>query len=119
MYSISAVGIPVATKALPSDQVIKSEANNALIYPGLGLGVMAAKAKLLTDQMISAAAHSLSGLIEDKTTGTPVLPPVSLLTEFSISVANAVAKKAQEQGIAQVEGDMEKAVQDLKWYPKY
>ena len=34
-------------------------------------------------------------------------------------MANAVAKKAQEQGIAQVEGDMEKAVQDLKWYPKY
>ena len=70
--------------------------------------------------MISAAAHSLSGLIEDKTTGTPVLPPVSRLTEFSISVANAVAKKAQEQGLAQAEEkDMAKAVRELKWYPKY
>ncbi len=95
------------------------QANNALIYPGLGLGVMASKAKLLTDQMIGAAAHSLSGLVDNGKPGAPVLPPVSRLTEFSINVANAVAKKAQEQGLAQVEGDMEKAVQDLKWYPKY
>lgn len=114
-----ATGIPTADIEYKGVTYQIGQANNALIYPGLGLGVMAAKAKLLTDQMISAAAHSLSGLIEDKTTGTPVLPPVSRLTEFSISVANAVAKKAQEQGIAQVEGDMEKAVQDLKWYPKY
>lgn len=114
-----ATGIPTADIEYKGVTYQIGQANNALIYPGLGLGVMAAKAKLLTDQMISAAAHSLSGLIEDKTTGTPVLPPVSRLTEFSINVANAVAKKAQEQGIAQVEGDMEKAVQDLKWYPKY
>jgi len=48
------------------------------------------------------------------------LPPVSRLTEFSETVAIAVAKKALEQGLAQTsETDMEKAVRDLKWFPKY
>ncbi|MBL1126321.1 NAD-dependent malic enzyme [Streptococcus suis] len=115
----------VAT-GIPSDDINYNgvtyqigQANNALIYPGLGLGVMASKAKLLTDQMIGAAARSLSGLVDNGKPGAPVLPPVSRLTEFSINVANAVAKKAQEQGLAQVEGDMEEAVQNLKWYPKY
>ena len=115
----------VAT-GIPSDDVEYEgvtyqigQANNALIYPGLGLGVMASKAKRLSDQMIGAAAHSLSGLVDPGKPGAPVLPPVSRLTEFSIYVANAVAKKAQEQGLAQVEGDMEKAVENMKWYPKY
>ena len=80
---------------------------------------MASKAKLLTDKMIGAAAHSLSGLVDSGKPGAPVLPPVSRLTEFSIYVANAVAKTAQEEGLAQVDGDMEKAVQDIKWYPNY
>ncbi len=114
-----ATGIPADDVEYKGVTYQIGQANNALIYPGLGLGVMASKAKLLTDQMIGAAAHSLSGLVDNGKPGAPVLPPVSRLTEFSINVANAVAKKAQEQGLAQVEGDMEKAVQDLKWYPKY
>lgn len=56
-----ATGIPTADIEYKGVTYQIGQANNALIYPGLGLGVMAAKAKLLTDQMISAAAHSLSG----------------------------------------------------------
>lgn len=70
--------------------------------------------------MISAAAHALNGFVDVHQPGAPVLPPVSRLTEFSETVAIAVAKKALEQGLAQTsETDMEKAVRDLKWFPKY
>lgn len=96
------------------------QANNALIYPGLGLGMLASEASLLTDEMIGAAAHSLSGLVDPGQPGAPVLPPFQYVAEVSIKVAEAVAKKAQEQGLAQAkEKDMAKAVRDLKWYPKY
>lgn len=114
-----ATGIPAADVEYKGVCYQIGQANNALIYPGLGLGVMASKTKLLTDKMIGAAAHSLSGLVDSGKPGAPVLPPVSRLTEFSIYVANAVAKTAQEEGLAQVDGDMEKAVQDIKWYPNY
>ncbi len=114
-----ATGIPAADVEYKGVCYQIGQANNALIYPGLGLEVMASKAKLLTDKMIGAAAHSLSGLVDSGKPGAPVLPPVSRLTEFSIYVANAVAKTAQEEGLAQVDGDMEKAVQDIKWYPNY
>ena len=96
------------------------QANNALIYPGLGLGMLASEAKLLTDEMIGAAAHSLSGIVNPGQPGVPVLPPFQYVADVSIKVAEAVAKKAQEQGLAQAEEtDMAKAVRDLKWYPKY
>ena len=116
----------VAT-GIPSDNVDYKgvsyqigQANNALIYPGLGLGMLASEAKLLTDEMIGAAAHSLSGIVDSGKPGAPVLPPFAYVAEVSSKVAEAVAKKAQEQGLAQSkETDMTKAVSELKWYPKY
>lgn len=115
-----ATGIPADNVEYKGISYQIGQANNSLIYPGIGLGMLASEAKLLTDEMISAAAHSLSGLVDAGQPGAPVLPPVSRLTEFSIYVALAVAKKAQEQGLAQSkETDMEKAVNDLKWYPTY
>ena len=116
----------VAT-GIPSDNVDYKgvsyqigQANNALIYPGLGLGMLASEAKLLTDEMIGAAAHSLSGIVDSGKPGAPVLPPFAYVAEVSSKVAEAVAKKAQEQGLAQSqETDMKKAVSELKWYPKY
>ena len=73
------------------------QANNALIYPGLGLGVLASEAKILTDKMISAAAHSLGGIVDTSKPGAAVLPPVSKLTEFSETVALAVGKCALKE----------------------
>ncbi len=116
----------VAT-GIPSDNVDYKgvsyqigQSNNALIYPGLGLGMLASEAKLLTDEMIGAAAHSLSGIVDSGKPGAPVLPPFAYVAEVSSKVAEAVAKKAQEQGLAQSqETDMKKAVSELKWYPKY
>ena len=116
----------VAT-GIPSDNVDYKgvsyqigQANNALIYPGLGLGMLASEAKILTDEMIGVTAHSLSGIVDSGKPGAPVLPPFAYVAEVSSKVAEAVAKKAQEQGLAQSqESDMKKAISELKWYPKY
>ena len=115
-----ATGIPSDTVSYKGVDYQIGQANNALIYPGLGLGMIASEASLLTDVMIGAAAHSLSGLVDPGQPGAPVLPPFQYVAEVSIKVAEAVAKKAQEQGLAKAkEQDMAKAVRDLKWYPKY
>lgn len=115
-----ATGIPADTVSYKGVDYVIGQANNALIYPGLGLGMLASEASLLTDEMIGAAAHSLSGIVNPGQPGAPVLPPFKYVADVSIKVAEAVAKKAQEQGLACTkETDMAKAVRDLKWYPEY
>ena len=115
-----ATGIPADTVSYKGVDYVIGQANNALIYPGLGLGMLASEASILTDEMIGAAAHSLSGIVNPGQPGAPVLPPFKYVADVSIKVAEAVAKKAQEQGLARAkETDMAKAVRDLKWYPEY
>ena len=115
-----ATGIPADTVSYKGVDYVIGQANNALIYPGIGLGMLASEASLLTDEMIGAAAHSLSGIVNPGQPGASVLPPFKYVADVSIKVAEAVAKKAQEQGLARAkETDMAKAVRDLKWYPTY
>lgn len=96
------------------------QANNALMYPGLGLGVIASHARLLTDRMISHAAHSLGGLVDTSQPGAAVLPPVSKLHEFSRRIAVAVAEEAVREGLNRVPiDDVEAAVADATWEPMY
>mgnify|MGYP000986349501 FL=1 len=115
-----ATGIPADTVSYKGVDYVIGQANNALIYPGLGLGMLASEASLLTDEMIGAAAHSLSGIIDQSQPGAPVLPPFKYVADVSIKVAEAVAKTAQQQGLARAEEmDMVKAVRHLKWYPEY
>ena len=115
-----ATGIPSGTISYKGVDYVIGQANNALIYPGLGLGMLASDASLLPDEMIGAAAHSLSGIIDITKPGAPVLPPFKYVADVSIKVAEAVANKAKEQCLAHAkETNMDKAVHDLKWYPKY
>ncbi|XIF19906.1 MAG: NAD-dependent malic enzyme [Acetilactobacillus jinshanensis] len=98
------------------------QANNALVYPGVGLGVLAVHATRLSDQMISAAAHSLGGIVNPKKPGAAVLPPVSKLNQFSNNVAIAVAKTAVKQGLTKNKiniNDVPKLVKDTRWNPHY
>ncbi|MFT8812235.1 malolactic enzyme [Oenococcus sp.] len=113
-------GVPVSDISYKGQTYQIGQANNALIYPGLGFGAIAAQAKLLTPEMISAAAHSLGGIVDTSKVGAAVLPPVTKLAEFSRTLAIAVAKKAVEQGLNRGPiADVNKAVDDLKWEPKY
>ncbi|HCN75136.1 malolactic enzyme [Pseudolactococcus plantarum] len=115
-----ATGVPSGTISYKGVEYQIGQANNALIYPGLGLGMLASEASLLTDEMIGAAAHSLSGMVDLAQPGAPVLPPFQYVADVSIKVAEAVAKTAQAQGLAKAsETDMAKAVRALKWYPEY
>lgn len=115
-----ATGIPAEPVEYNGVTYVIGQANNALIYPGLGLGSIAVNASLLTDEMISSAAYSLSEFLEINVKGAAVLPPVSKLTQFSETVANAVAECAVKQGLNRVQtNDVKRTVQSLIWKPVY
>lgn len=115
-----ATGIPAEPVEYNGVTYVIGQANNALIYPGLGLGSIAVNASLLTDEMISSAAHSLSEFLEINVKGAAVLPPVSKLTQFSETVAAAVAECAVKQGLNRVQtNDVKRTVQSLIWKPVY
>lgn len=120
-------GRALVATGIPADPVTYKEvtydigqANNALIYPGLGLGAIAVGAKLLSDQMISKAAHSLGGIVDTTKPGAATIPPVSKLTEFSETIAIAVGEEAIAQKLATLEGtDVKAMVTAIKWEPEY
>lgn len=96
------------------------QANNALVYPGLGLGAIASSSSVLNDQMISAAAHSLGGIVDPNQPGAAVLPPVSKLSAFSDTVAQAVAQSAVDQKLNQKPiSSVSDAIQEAQWKPEY
>ncbi|WP_459446484.1 malolactic enzyme [Weissella cibaria] len=119
--SLVATGVPVDPVTASNGVTYEiGQANNMLVYPGLGLGTIVARAKVLSDGMISAAAHALGGMVDASQPGAPVLPPVSRLSEMSFRVAVAVAKQAIAEGLNQVEiDDVEAAVKAAQWTPEY
>lgn len=117
--ALVATGIPSATVAYQGIDYQIGQANNALIYPGVGFGALAVNARIINDEMLAAAAHALGGLVDVKAPGAPVLPPVSQLTAFSKQVAIAVAQSAIDQGLAQTDLSAEQAVLAMHWQPEY
>jgi malate dehydrogenase (oxaloacetate-decarboxylating) len=96
------------------------QANNALIFPGLGLGVIAAGATHVTDRMLHAAAEAVSELVDASSPGASLLPQVEDLRRTSASVAVAVARAAIEDKVAPSTTDsLEQRVQSLMWQPVY
>ncbi|GAA0069610.1 NAD-dependent malic enzyme [Clostridium sardiniense] len=96
------------------------QANNALLYPGLGLGIIVAKAKTVTDDMLSAAAHGIVSLQDLKEPGAPILPPVSKLKEASKLVAISVVSETVKEGLNRKEIlDATEAVAKEIWDANY
>ena len=97
------------------------QANNALIFPGLGLGVIAARARRVTDEMLLAAARAVADLVDISTPGAPLLPRVADLRETSVAVAAAVAGAAEAEGVASatLDADLAGQVRALMWEPRY
>lgn len=116
--ALVATGIPAGDIEYNGVTYNIGQANNALVYPGVGFGAIAAKATILNEQMLAAAAHALGGIVDPDLPGAAVLPPVAKLQEFSETVAKVVAQSAIDQGLAKVD-DAAKAVADLKWEPRY
>jgi malate dehydrogenase (oxaloacetate-decarboxylating) len=97
-----------------------AQANNALVFPGLGLGVAVARARRVGDRMLAAAAGAVAGLSDATTRGAPLLPPVDNLREVSATVAVAVAKAAVADGLAEVAlDDPVQQVHEAMWQPEY
>lgn len=116
--ALVATGIPAGDIEYNGVTYNIGQANNALVYPGVGFGAIAAKAKILNEKMLADAAHALGGIVDPDQPGAAVLPPVSKLQEFSQTVAQVVAQSAIDQSLAGVT-DAKKAVADMKWEPKY
>jgi malate dehydrogenase (oxaloacetate-decarboxylating) len=97
------------------------QANNALVFPGLGLGVIATRARRVTDRMLLAAARAVADLVDISTPGAPLLPRVSDLRATSVAVAAAVARAAEADGVASVapDADLTGQLRALMWEPRY
>ena len=118
--ALVATGIPADPVEYNGVTYEIGQANNALIYPALGLGAIASTAKLVTNEMISKAAHSLGGIVDTTKPGAATLPPVSKLTEFSQRVAEAVGQCALDQKLNREDiTDIKAAIEKIKWIPKY
>ncbi|MDH6280140.1 NAD-dependent malic enzyme [Prescottella agglutinans] len=118
--ALVAVGIPVDPVRYDGAVFEIGQANNALLYPGLGLGVVAAGATQLTDGMLRAAAEAVAGQVDPTALGASLLPPVSDLRTSSAIVAAAVAAAAVADGVATIERDNTvRDLQDSMWRPVY
>jgi malate dehydrogenase (oxaloacetate-decarboxylating) len=96
------------------------QANNALVFPGLGLGVTVARASRITDRMLAAVANAVASLSDATRPGAPLLPPVDDLRQVSAAVGVAVAVAATEEGVAQKPvTDPIQQVHEAMWRPEY
>jgi malate dehydrogenase (oxaloacetate-decarboxylating) len=118
--ALVATGSPFAPVELDGITYRIAQANNALVFPGLGLGVTVARASRITDSMIAAAADAVAGLSDATRPGAPLLPAVSDLRTVSAAVAIAVAEAAVAEGLAQLPLDNPiQQIHQAMWRPEY
>jgi malate dehydrogenase (oxaloacetate-decarboxylating) len=118
--ALVAAGSPFPTVALDGVQYEIAQANNALIFPGLGTGVIVSRASRISDGMLAAAATALADMAGDTSPGASLLPPVTSLREVSAAVAEAVVVAARDEGLATVPvDDPAGQVKDAMWLPAY
>ena len=89
-------GIPAADVEYNGVTYQIGQANNALMYPGLGLGLIASTATV-NAEIISQASRALGGIVDVTKPGAAILPPVAKITEFSQTIAETVAKSVVAQ----------------------
>jgi malate dehydrogenase (oxaloacetate-decarboxylating) len=118
--ALVATGTPWEPVAYRGTDYAIGQANNALSYPGIGLGTIVARARRVTDGMLLAAAEAIAGLVDAGAAGAALLPHVRNLRLTSATVAAAVARRAAQDGVAQNDvADPDQAVQDAMWEAAY
>ncbi|MDH2424931.1 NAD-dependent malic enzyme [Sphaerisporangium sp. TRM90804] len=118
--ALVATGIPVGPVTVDGVTHVIAQANNALLYPGLGLGAVVARARRISAGMFSAAAEAVAGLVDVRAPGASLLPQVDNLREVSAAVAVAVARQAAEEGLARADlHDIPAQVAAAMWSPEY
>jgi malate dehydrogenase (oxaloacetate-decarboxylating) len=94
--------------------------NNAMLYPGVGLGTIVSRAKCVSIGMLMAAANALSSLVAVRLAGATLLPHIENLRSVTVTVAVAVAEAAVHEGLAGVRlADIVQQVEDAMWQPEY
>lgn len=119
--ALVATGSPFGPVEHAGVRYVIGQANNALVFPGIGLGVIASRASRVTEGMLAAAAHAVAGRTDTSAPGAPLLPPIEELRDTSVAVAVSVAKAAWQDGVARtfLEGDLAQHVRRLMWQPTY
>jgi len=115
--ALVATGLPIPPVDYAGARYWIGQANNALLYPGLGLGTIVSGASKVTDGMLLAAAEAVAGQADVSAPGASLLPAVQNLRASS---ATAVARAAADDGVATEKADdLVQAVQDAIWQPAY
>jgi malate dehydrogenase (oxaloacetate-decarboxylating) len=118
--ALVATGLPIPPLDYNGLRYEFGQANNALLYPGLGLGTIVSGASKVTDGMLLAAAEAVAGQADVSAPGASLLPAVENLRASSATTAVAVARAAADDGVATAKaGDLVQAVQDAMWQPVY
>jgi malate dehydrogenase (oxaloacetate-decarboxylating) len=118
--ALVATGIPSHPVTYKGTSYVIGQANNALLYPGLGLGTIVARARKISDGMFDAAAKAVADQVDAKQPGASLLPHVENLRTISATVAVEVAKKAASEELTRVPlTNPIQQVQDAMWQPEY
>jgi malate dehydrogenase (oxaloacetate-decarboxylating) len=118
--ALVATGIPVPPVEYEGITYLIGQANNALLYPGLGLGTVVAGASRVTAGMLLAAAEAVAGQVDVSAPGAALVPAVENLRASSATTAVAVAQAAAADGVAtRKPKNLVQAVQDAMWQPTY
>ncbi|WP_141553439.1 oxaloacetate-decarboxylating malate dehydrogenase [Bacillus thuringiensis] len=120
--ALVATGSPFEPVTYNGVTYVIGQSNNALIFPGLGLGTIVVRASVMTDGMFAAAAEAVASMVDTSQPGAPILPEVEELRNISEMVAIEVAKVAVAEGVARVnlsDNDIKMAVKEAMWKPKY
>jgi len=118
--ALVATGLPWGPMDYEGVRYWFGQANNALVYPGLGLGTIVSGASKVTDGMLLAAAEAVAGQADVSQPGASMLPAVENLRASSATAAIAVARAAADDGVAiRPPDDLVQAVQDAMWQPVY
>ena len=118
--ALIATGSPFAPVTYKGVTYVVAQVNNAMLYPGLGLGAIVSRASRISDGMFAAAASAVSSLVTVRQPGASLLPQIDDLRSVSVTVAFAVAEAAGVEGLAKAKlGDIVKQVEDAMWAPRY
>ena len=118
--AVVATGSPFDPVSYAGKTYTIAQANNALVFPGLGLGTIVTRARTVSDGMLAAAAAAVAGLTDPAVAGAAILPAVENLRTLSVAVASAVARAAIEEGLARVwPADLEAEIHRAMWQPIY
>ena len=113
-------GSPFGPVTIGGRSVPIAQVNNVHVFPGVGLGVVAVRARAVSDEMLTAAATAIGQLAAENSDGG-ILPPITESRRVAQHVAFAVAKAAVEQGLAAPMTDDEVAarIEHVSWSPTY